>query len=127
MREGCALPLRFFGKASVDTFPQLFITSAIQTMKSLHFYTTLALGALCLVLSITSIVLGRSNNSLQLQQQQQQAEINKGNTSIQIGQNLLRDMAELPLKNDKVKQVLTRRGLTVSAAPTSTPTPTPSR
>ena len=92
-------------------------------MKSLHFYTTLALGAVCLLLSITTIVLGRSNNSLQLQQQQQQAEINKGNTSLQVGQALLRDIAELSLKNDKLKELLSRRGLTVNVAPTPTPTP----
>ncbi|MEI6561499.1 MAG: hypothetical protein WCO68_05365 [Verrucomicrobiota bacterium] len=87
-------------------------------MKSLHYYTTLALGAVCLLLSVTTIVLGRSNNSLQLQQQQQQAEINKGSTSLQIGQTLLRDIAELSLKNDKLKQLLSRRGLTVNPAPT---------
>ncbi|MCX6967975.1 MAG: hypothetical protein NTZ46_09420 [Verrucomicrobia bacterium] len=94
-------------------------------MKSLHFYITLALGALCFVLSITSIVLGRSNNNLQLQQQRQQEEINKGNAALQIGQNMLRDMAELSLKNDKIKQVLTSHGLTVNVAPTPTPTPAP--
>ena len=96
-------------------------------MKSLHFYITLALGALCLALSITSIVLGRSNNSLQLQQQQQQAEINRGNMSAQIGQNILRDMAEVSLKNEKIKQVLSRNGYSVNVAPSATPSATPSR
>jgi len=96
-------------------------------MKSLHYYTTLALGAVCLLLSITTIVLGRSNNTLQLQQQQQQAEINKGNTSLQIGQTLLRDIAELSLKNDKLKQLLARRGLTVNPVPTPSPSPTSSK
>jgi len=92
-------------------------------MKAPQFYITLALGALCLVLSLTAIVLGKSNNNLQQQQQSQQAEINRGNMSIQIGQNMLRDMAELSLKNDKIKQVLARNGYTVNAAPTPAPTP----
>ena len=92
-------------------------------MKSLHFYTTLALGAVCLVLSITTIVLGISSNSLQQRQQQQQAEINRGNASVQVGQNILRDMAELSLKNEKIKQVLSQNGYTVNVAPKATPTP----
>ena len=96
-------------------------------MKSLHFYITLALGAICLVLSITTIVLGRSNNSLQLQQQQQQAEINRGNMSVQIGQNILRDMAEISLKNEKIKQVLANSGYTVNIAPKASPSPSPSK
>jgi len=92
-------------------------------MKAPQFYITLALGALCLVLSITAIVLGKTNTNLQQQQQVQQEEINKGNMSIQIGQNMLRDMAEISLKNDKIKQVLARNGYTVNAAPSPTPTP----
>ena len=92
-------------------------------MKPFQFYTTMALGALCLALSITTIVLGKSNNNLQSRQQQQQAEINRGNMSAQVGQNILRDMAEVSLKNDKIKQVLARNGYTVNVAPTPTPTP----
>ena len=96
-------------------------------MKALHFYITLALGAICLALSLTTVVLGRSNNSLQVLQQQQQAEINKGNLSMQVGQNLLRGMAEPSLKNEKIKQVLTRYGLTVTVNPTPTPAPSPAK
>lgn len=90
-------------------------------MKAPQFYITLALGTLCLVLAITSIVLGKTNNTLMQTQQQQQEEINRGNTSVQIGQNLLRDMAEVSLKNDKIKDVLARNGYTVNAAPSPTP------
>ena len=92
-------------------------------MKALQFFITLALGVLCLALSITTITLGKSNNALQLRQQQQQAEINRGNMSIQVGQNILRDMGELSLKNDKIKQVLARNGYTVNVTPTATPAP----
>lgn len=96
-------------------------------MKVPQFYVTLALGALCLALSITTIVLGNKNNYLQMQQQKQQEEINRGNMSIQVGQNLLKDMAELSLKNEKIKQVLARNGYTVNVAPTTTPAATPAK
>jgi len=96
-------------------------------MKVPQFYVTLALGTLCLALSITSIVLGKNNNALQLQQQKQQEEINRGNMSVQVGQNLLRDMAELSLKNDKIKQVLARNGYTVNVAPATTPASSPTK
>ena len=92
-------------------------------MKPFQFYTTLALGALCLVLSITAIILGKTNNNLQQQQQAQQEEINRGNMSMQVGQNMLRDMAEISLKNDKIKQVLAQNGYTVNPAPTPAPSP----
>jgi len=90
-------------------------------MKAPQFYTTLALGTLCLILSITSIVLGKNNNNLQRQVQIQQEEINRGNQSLQIRQNLLKDLAEISLKNEKVKLILSNNGYTVNVAPTPTP------
>ena len=96
-------------------------------MKAPQFYLTSALGALCLILAITSIVLGKTNNSLAVTQQQQQEEINRGNMSMQVGQNLLRDMAELSLRNEKIKDVLARNGYTVNAAPASSPANTPAK
>jgi len=98
-------------------------------MKVPQFYVTLALGTLCLALSITSIVLGKTNNALQREQQAQQEEINRGNMSVQVGQNLLRDMAELSLKNEKIKQVLAKNGYTVNVAPAanSNTSPTPAK
>jgi uncharacterized membrane protein YvbJ len=92
-------------------------------MKAPQFYITLAVGTLCLILSITSIVLGKNNNNLQRQVQAQQEEINRGNQSLQIRQNLLKDMAELSLKNEKIKQILSNNGYTVNVAPTPSPTP----
>lgn len=95
-------------------------------MKAPQFYITLALGALCLVLSITCIVLGKNNSNLQMQQQQQQEEINKGKVSAQIAQNLIRDMADLSLTNDKIKQVLTANGIRVNPpVPAPSPSATP--
>ena len=96
-------------------------------MKAPQFYLTLVLGVLCLALSITVIVLGSTNTKLQLQQQKQQEEINRGNMSAQVGQNMLRDLAELSLKNDKIKQVLAHSGYTVNAAPAPPPSPSPEK
>lgn len=90
-------------------------------MKVPQFYITVALGAICLVLSITSLLLTKSNQNLQAQFQAQQEEINKGELSNKIGQNLLHDMAELSLKNDKIAAVLKANGYTVNVNPSATP------
>lgn len=90
-------------------------------MKAPQFYLTSALGALCLILTITTVILGKGNNALMQTQQQQQEEINRGNMSQQIGQNLLKDMAEVSLRNEKIKNVLARNGYTVNVAPAPTP------
>ena len=92
-------------------------------MKVPQFYITVALGAICLVLSITSLLLSKSNQNLQAQFQAQQEEINKGELSLKVGQNLLRDMAELSVKNEKIAAVLKNNGFTVNANPSATPTP----
>jgi hypothetical protein len=92
-------------------------------MKAPQFYITSALGALCLILTIASIVLGKTNNSLLQTQQQQQEEINKGNMSIQYAQNIVRDMAQASLQNTQIRDVLTKNGITVNAAPSPAQTP----
>jgi len=92
-------------------------------MKVPQFYITVALGVICLVLSITSLLLSKSNQNLQAQFQAQQEEINKGELSLKVGQNLLRDMAELSVKNEKIAAVLKNNGFTVNANPSATPTP----
>ena len=90
-------------------------------MKVPQFYITVALGAICLVLTITSLLLSKSNQNLQAQFQAQQEEINKGELSNKIGQNLLHDMAELSLKNNKIAEVLKANGYTVNVNPSATP------
>ena len=89
-------------------------------MKPTQFYVSVALGAACLVLSIASVSMGQSNQRLQLEAQGQQMEINKGNTSQQIGTNILRDMAQSAVKNEKMKAVLAKNGFNVQVTP-STP------
>jgi hypothetical protein len=86
-------------------------------MKAPHFFITAALATLCLILTITTIVLGKTNNALLQTQQRQQEEINKGNMSVQIGQNILRDLAEISLRNPQIKDLLAKNGYTVNTNP----------
>ena len=98
-------------------------------MKAPQLYISSALGALCVILTIAGIVLGKTNNGLMQTQQAQQEEINRGNMSMQVMQNLLRDMAEASVHNPEIKEALAKNGFTVSTAPApaSTPANTPAK
>ena len=91
-------------------------------MKSSQFYITVVISALCLILSVVAIHLGQSSQDLQGKLQAQQVEINRGMANKQSGQKLVNDMAQVSLKNEKIKQVLARNGYTVNA-PSPTPAP----
>jgi len=94
----------------------------------ISFYTSVAASGLSLLLSIIIFAVGNSNQSLQaeiqkqqLELQKQQEQINTGNQiSQQVGPNLLRDMAVVSLKNDKMKALLGKHGYNVQQA---TPAP----
>ena len=98
----------------------------------ISFYISVAASALCLILSIVVFAVGLSNQTLQteVQKQQQaiqaqQAEIENGNRiSQEIGQGVLKDMATVSLKNDKMKALLAKHGYNVQVAPANnTPAP----
>jgi len=96
-------------------------------MKAPQFYITLALGALCLVLSTGSMLLAIFNSNLKsdikLQKQQLpalQAKINLGNSL----KNLQSDLINLARENEKVRQALANNGVSVSAPSSAIPTPT---
>jgi hypothetical protein len=100
----------------------------------LSFYISTAASALALVLSIVLFIVGGTNQTLQAdvqaQQtvlQQQQEEINRGNSiSQQVGPALLRDMAVASTKNEKMKALLAANGYQVNVAtpaPGSSPAP----
>ena len=98
------------------------------------FYISTGAAALCLILSIVVFSVGLTNQTLQteLQKQQQelqkqQVEIDSGNQSMQVGQNLLRDMATSSVKNVKMKDLLAKHGYNVQVkdAPKETPAGTP--
>ncbi len=91
----------------------------------MQFYITVALASACLILSIAVIALGQSNQRLQVEAQNQQNEINRGNMSQQIGTNILKDMASVSVKNEKMKDVLAKNGYTVTVNQNPSPTPAP--
>lgn len=101
-------------------------------MKPTQFYIVVALAAICLVLSISVIALGKSAQSAQMQFQKRQAEIqtevqgrraevDKGAMSDQVGGAILQEMAVASLKNDKIKEVLAKNGYNVSANASPSP------
>lgn len=90
-------------------------------MKPTQFYVVVSLAAISLLLAITLVALGGANQRLQTELQKQQEEINRGSASQQVGTNLLRDMASISVKNDKMKEVLARNGYTVNVNPSPAP------
>ena len=94
-------------------------------MKPPQFYITVALSAACLVMSVAVIWSNQTNQRLQLELQREQDTINQGQATLQVGQNLLKDLAEISMKDDKIKQVLARNGYTVNV--NASPSPSPSK
>lgn len=86
-------------------------------MKPTQFYLLVALGALCLILSIVNIALGQSNIKLNTELQNQQQEVQRGNASQQIGSNIINDLGSLALNNPKIKTLLAKHGINVTPAP----------
>ena len=66
-------------------------------MKHWQFVLLTAIGVACLCLSLVTIVFAHQNRKLQEAVQAQQAIINKGALSQQIGANLLRELAAMGL------------------------------
>lgn len=118
-------------------------------MKPPQFLIAIILSILPLVLALyLALIPGRQNQDLQnqfatlqdqvdskqehllaqqTQLQAQQEEINKGATSQQIGVNLLKEIAAASVKDENLKDVLTKSGytVTVNASPTPAPSATP--
>jgi predicted Holliday junction resolvase-like endonuclease len=95
-------------------------------MKPPQFIVTVILSLIPLILVINLIFMGQKNQGLQNQLQAQQEAINKGSMSQQIGTNLLKEIGQASLKDEKLKDVLTKSGYSVStASPTPAPTATP--
>src|SRR5205823_2101996 len=101
-------------------------------------YIAVALSAICLLLGIVLIWSAQSGqsaqlefqkrqNTMQIDIQQRQGEVQRGVVSNQVGTQILQDLASVALKNSKVKDVLAKHGFNVSAAPatgaSTSPTP----
>jgi predicted Holliday junction resolvase-like endonuclease len=94
-------------------------------MKPPQFIVAVILSFLPLILVVNIIVMGQKNQTLQAQLQSQQEEINKGNMTQQIGVNLLKEIAAASVKDDALKDVLSKSGSSVSVNASPTPTPAP--
>jgi hypothetical protein len=105
-------------------------------MKPPQFYSAIALTAICLLLSVAVIVLGRGGQAaqmhlqqrqseIQVELQQRQLEVNKGSMSNQVGTSILQDMAASSVTNPKMKEVLAKNGYNVTVNPESKSSPSP--
>ncbi len=92
-------------------------------MQRWQFSVLLTLGIACLSLSLVTIVFARENRKLQETLQAQQALINKGSLSQQIGANLLREMAAVAQRDEKMRALLQENGFSLSANPAASPAP----
>ena len=92
-------------------------------MKRWQFSVLLTLGIACLCLSLVTIVFARENRKLQEVLQAQQAIINKGALSQQIGANLLREMAAVAQTDEKMRQLLRESGYNLSSPAPAAPRP----
>ena len=94
-------------------------------MKASHFYISVGLGIICLALTIALIAAAQGNDHLQAQLQGQQQQINLGNMSQQLFQNVAQDIASVynQTRNEKLKSLLAQNGISINEA---SPTPAPS-
>jgi hypothetical protein len=88
-----------------------------------QFSLLLALGLLCLCLSLVTIVFASQNRKLQEAVQAQQVIINKGSLSQQLGANLVREMGAVAQTDEKMRALLQENGYSLSSNPAASPAP----
>lgn len=81
----------------------------------------LTLSGLTLILTLTLIFIGVTNQSTAKVLQAEQNEINRGQVSQQVGSNIVREMANLSVNNSRLKDLLTKHGFTVNQKPSAQP------
>lgn len=86
-------------------------------MKRWQFVLLMTIGVACLCLSLVTVVFAHQNRKLQEAVQTQQAIINKGSLSQQIGVNLLREMAAIAPSDEKMRELLEASGHNSSVTP----------
>ena len=95
-------------------------------MKHWQFVLLTTIGVACLCLSLVTIVFAHQNRKLQEAVQAQQAMINKGALSQQIGANLLRELAAIAPSDEKIRELLEASGDNSSMTPAAV-SPVPGR
>ena len=85
-------------------------------MKASHFYLTLLIGFISLILSITLVAIDQSNQELQSLSQEQQKSLNQNAAQQQVFENVIREIAKSSTKDERLKELLARHGLTVNSS-----------
>lgn len=79
------------------------------------------LGGACLAASGFLVIIGQFTQAQQLELGRQQDEINKGSLCQQVGSNLLRDMGQIALQNERMRNLLQKHGFTLTVNPNPPP------
>ena len=95
-------------------------------MKHWQFVLLTTIGVACLCFSLVTIVFAQQNRKLQEAVQAQQAIINKGALSQQIGANLLRELTVIAPTDEKMRRLLEASGYNSSVTPAAV-SPLPGR
>lgn len=88
-------------------------------MKLWQYTTCVVLGAACITLSASIILISRSNLTLQDAIQVRQQQLNNGvlgPQAQQVANSILQDMAATASKNEKMRDLLAKHGYTIPAA-----------
>jgi len=86
-------------------------------MKPIQFYLLSLVGFVSLIFSIALVAVDQSNQTLHATAREQQAALAQAANNQQIFQNMVRDLAPLAAKEEKIKDLLTRNGFTVTLTP----------
>ncbi len=84
------------------------------------------LSAGCLAVTAFLVVIGQVTQAQQMRLGRQQDEINRGALCQQVGANLLRDMGQVAIQNERMRDLLQRHGFTLTVNP-NPPAQTPIR
>lgn len=89
-------------------------------MTRVQYLISLVAGIACLTFSLLLLFAGQSAIKTQTRLALQQEEISRGSISQQVGVNLLRDMGQVALVNERVRQLLAANGYTINYTPPAT-------
>ncbi|MGH8290660.1 MAG: hypothetical protein ACREV7_16845 [Steroidobacteraceae bacterium] len=89
-------------------------------LKRLQYWTLLGVGAACLALAITNMALFTANRAVQSEVSARNQYIQQSGSLQGLYQSMVRALADLSVRNkdDALRAVLTRQGITVTAKPT---------
>lgn len=72
------------------------------------------MAGLTVVMTIALLVISTSNRTIERGLQEQQVNINRGQMSQQVGTALVKDLAVASVSNAKIKELLSKHGITVN-------------